>query len=133
MKNINLVDVDLKRDIQEISLFIQNYIDTTYLSQIREQITTHKRQCAKAPFAEVQLLEAIRPFVQEEARGKLSRIIKMITYSKTIEKMLPDYGIDQPFARTDGQSSEPNDYIHQAVIVLVLYKMIVWAEEYQGN
>ena len=129
MKNINLVDVDLKRDIQEISTFIQNYVDSTYLSQIRSQVRTHKRQTTESPFAEVQLLEAVLPFVEGETKSKLSSVIKMITYSKMIEKMLPDYGVENLFTRTNKEKGLANEYIHQAVVVLVLYKIIAWAEE----
>ncbi len=129
MSNINLVDLDLNRDIQEIVNYIQSYIDSTYLSQIRNQIKTHKRQCADLPFAEVQLLNALLPFVCEDAKEKFSKIIEMITYSKMIESMLPSYGIDNFFIRNSGEEKGANDYLHQAVVALVLYKVIIWAEE----
>lgn len=129
MRNINLVDLDLNRDIQEISNYIQSYIDSTYLSQIRNQIKTHKRQCANAPFPEVQLLNAMMPFVPEDARDKFSSMIEMITYSKMIENMLPSYGVKNSFTRSRDEKKAPNDYLHQAVVVLVLYKVIIWAEE----
>lgn len=129
MKDINLVDVDLKRDIQEISNYIQSYVDTTYLSQIRSQIKNHKRQCAEIPFPEVQLLNAMVPFVEENTRDRFLNIINMITYSKMIESMLPHYGIENFFGRTANTKKGPNDYIHQAVVALVLYRVIVWSEE----
>lgn len=131
MKNLNLVDVDLKRDIQEISNYIQSYVDATYLSQIRTQMRTYKRQCDQTPFVEVQLLESIIPFIKEENRDRFSNLIKMITYSKMIETMLPDYGIESFFRRTDNKKGLPNDYIHQATVALILYKVIVWAEEHE--
>lgn len=129
MRNINLVDIDLNRDIQEITSYIQSYIDSTYLSQIRNQIKTHKRESAQVPFPEVQLLNAMIPFVREDAKDKLSKIIEMITYSKMIENMLPNYGVEGANARSMGQEKGPKDYLHQAVVVLVLYKAIIWAEE----
>lgn len=133
MKEANLVDINLKRDIQEISSYIQSYIDTTYLSQIRNQIKTHKRQCEEIPFAEVQLLEAVVPFVEGEAKDKISKTIKMITYSKMIENMLPDYGVEEVFHRSHNQEKTANDYIHEIAVVLVLYKAIVWAEEHKHS
>lgn len=134
MANLNLVDVDLKRDIQEISKYVQSYIDSTYLSQMRNQIQTHKRQCRERPFAEVQLLEAVVPFVErEEAKDKIASIIKMITYSKMIENMLPQYGGKNIFRKEEGEENTPQDYIHQAVVILVLYKVIVWAEEHKED
>lgn len=133
MKDANLVDINLKRDIQEISNYIQGYIDTTYLSQIRSQIQTHKRQCEETPFAEVQLLEAIVPFVEGEAQDKLSKTIKMITYSKMIENMLPSYGVEKVFDRSDQLEKTPNDLIHEVALVLVLYKAIIWADQHKDS
>lgn len=129
MGNVNLVDVDLKRDIQEISTYIQGYVESTYLRQVRNQIQTHKRQCEEIPFAEVQLLEALVPFVEDtEAKDKVSKLIQMITYSKMIENMLPDYGGKEFYDRGSHTENTLNDYIHQGVVILVLYKIIVWAE-----
>lgn len=132
MKNINLVDVDLNRDIQEISNYIQSYIDSTYLSQVRHQVKTHKRQYAEVPFPEVQLLNALLPFVSEEIKEKFSNLTEMITYSKMIENMLPSYGVENLFVRDVQQEKGLKDYIQQAVVVLVLYKIIVWAEVSEG-
>lgn len=133
MRNINLVDVDLNRDIKEISNYIQSYIDSTYLSQIRNQINTHKRKYDDTPFPEVELLRAIVPFVQEESRDKFLAVIKMITYSKMVENMLPDFGVENVFLREEWDNKGVNDYIHQAVAALVLYKVIAWAEESDMN
>ena len=129
MNNINLVDVDLNRDIQEISNYIQSYIDATYLSQVRNQIKTRKKQYDEATFPEVQLLDALVPFVPEEFKGGFTNLIEMITYSKMIENMLPSYGVEKLFVRNEYEDKGPSDYIHQAVLVLVLYKVIVWAEK----
>lgn len=129
MRSINLVDVDLNRDIQEISRYIQSYVDSTYLSQIRDQVTTYKRESEETPFPEVQLLQAMVPFVPEGSRGQFSNVIKMITYSIMVENMLPTYGVESFFTRTGVKEKMPNDYIHEAIIALVLYKTIVWAEE----
>lgn len=133
MKNINLVDVDLNRDIQEISNYIQGYVDSTYLSQIRDQVKTYRSECDQTPFPEVQLLQAIIPFMQEKNRDKFEDAINMITYSKMIETMLPHYGIKDLFGRTTNEKKEPNEYIHQAVVVLVLYKVIIWSETSNNN
>lgn len=129
MGNINRVDLDLKRDIQEIASFIENYIDSTYLSKIRGQIQTQKRECRKMPLPEVQLLEAIVPFVEGEMRTKLTNMVKLITYSKMIEKMVAGYGGEELFTRTQNEKGLANDYIYQGVVVLVLYQVIIWAEE----
>lgn len=128
MGSENLVDVDLKRDIQEISSYIQTYVEATYLSQIRNQIKTRKGEYTQISFPEVDLLNAIVPFVQEESKNKLEHVITMITYSKMIETMLPHYGVEDFFGRTTNKQKELNDYIHQAAVVLVLYKVIVWSE-----
>lgn len=133
MGNINLVDVDLNRDIQEISKYIQSYVDTTYLSQIRNQVKDHKRQSAEIPCPEVQLLNAIVPFVAVESRGQFLDVIKMITYSKMVENMLPRYGVKNFLTRTDDESKGTNDYVQEAVVALVLYKAISWAEEFEND
>lgn len=129
MENINLVNVDLNRDIQEITNYIQKYIDSTYLNQIRNQVNTYKREYTKEPSPQIQLLNSIVPFVGEESKGKFSDVIKMITYAKMIENILPSYGVGTLFTREDGNEMTPNDYIQQAVIALILYQLISWAEE----
>lgn len=133
MSNLNLVEVDLNRDIQEISTYIQSYIDSTYLSQIRNQVKNHKRQSGQIHFPEVQLLSAMVPFVPEEARNQFSQVIKMISYSKMVENMLPSYGVENLFARTGSQDKELSDYIQEAIMAVVLYKAITWVEESEGE
>ena len=128
MDHINLVNVDFNRDIQEISNYIQSYVDATYLTQIRSEITSYKRKCTEVPFPEVQLLKAVIPCIGEESRDKFQGMVDMITHSKMIEKMLPSYGVEKLFTRTENETKEIGDYIHQAVVVLVLYKVIMWAE-----
>lgn len=133
MSNLNLVEVDLNRDIQEISTYIQGYIDKTYLSQIRNQVKSHQRQSGELHFPEVQLLNAMVPFVPEAARNQFSQMVKMISYSMRVQNMLPNYGVENLFTRTDNQDKKLNDYIREGVMALVLYKAITWAEESEGE
>ena len=133
MSNLNLVEVDLNRDIQEISTYIQGYIDKTYLSQIRNQVKSHQRQSGELHFPEVQLLNAMVPFVPEAARNQFSQMVKMISYSMRVQNMLPNYGVENLFTRTDSQDKKLNDYIREGVMALVLYKAITWAEESEGE
>ena len=127
----NIGGINLKRDIQEITTFIQAYVDTTYLSDIHNQINTYKRQCEKNPCKEVELLQAVVPFIEGENKDKFSSLIKMLTYSQMIQSMLPYYKQKTSFAREN--ESEAYDNMHQVILVLFLYKAILWAEQYKGT
>ena len=129
MENLNLVNVDLNRDIQKITKYIQDYIDSTYLEQIRKQVKTYKRQYTEEPSPQIQLLNSIIPFVGEESKDRFTQMIKMISYAKMIESMLPSYRSGTTYNRENNEVMTPNDYIQQAVVSLVLYQLITWAEE----
>lgn len=127
--------IDFKRDLQEITRFIEGYIDKTYLSQMHSQISTHKRQCEETPSKEIQLLKAFVPFVESENKDKFSNLIEMMTYSQMIQNMLPSYSDQLLFSRgEEGQEqNEASDYMQQAILALFLYKAILWAEKYKAT
>ncbi len=133
MKGETIGAIDLKRDLKEITTFIQDYVDTTYLSQIHDQINTYKRQCQEKPCKEAQLLKAIVPFVEEENKEQFSSLIDMITYSQMIQTMLPNYSHNPLFSRGENEKDNPNDFMHQAILALFLYKAIIWAEGYKES
>ena len=122
--------INLKRDLQEVTTFIQEYVDATYLSQIHSQINTYRRQCEETPCKEAQLLKAVVPFIEGENKDKFSNLIQMMTYSQMIQAMLPQYSGKGLFARSE-EEGEGNDYMHQAILALFLYKAIRWAEDYK--
>lgn len=132
MKTENIGGINLKRDLQEVTTFIQDYIDATYLSQIHSQINTYRRQCEETPCKEAQLLKAVVPFIEGENKEKFSNLIEIMTYSQMIKAMLPNYSGKGLFARGE-EESEAYDYMHQAILALFLYKAILWAEEYKGS
>ena len=133
LRKNNIVDLNFQRDLQEITSFIEGYIDSTYLSQIRNQIFTYKRQCEEAPCKESQLLEAIIPFIEDEYRDKLSNLIQLITYSQMIQKMLPESKSNVSLMRGEKDIDTKHDYMQQAILALFLYKAILWAEEYSNS
>lgn len=130
MSDKNIIDLNLKRDLQQITTMIQGYIDSTYLSQIRSQIHTYKRQCEELPCKESQLLQAIVPFMNDDAQDRFSNLIKLITYSQMIERMLPSYGIEPSLYRSSSEEKPKYDYMHQVILALFLYRTILWAEGY---
>jgi len=127
--------IDFKRDLQEITKFIEGYIDTTYLSQMHHQISRQKRECEETPSKEIQLLKAFVPFVESENKDKFSNLIEMMTYSQMIQAMLPSYNEQPLFSRgeEEQEQSGPSDYMQQAILALFLYKAILWAERYKGS
>lgn len=118
MNKKNLIDIDLNRDIQEISRYIQQYIDSTYFDQIRNQVTNYQRQLGKQPSPEIELLKSIIPFIKEEQQPRFEHIIKMVEHSKMIDGMLPM-----------NRGEDPNDYINRGITALILYQIITWAEK----
>ena len=132
MKIENIGGIDLKRDLQQVTTLIQEYVDTTYLSQIHKQINTYRKQCEEAPCKEAQLLRAVVPFIEDENKERFSNLIEMMTYSQMIQAMLPHYSSKGLFARGE-EESESDDYMHQAILALFLYKAIRWAEEYKES
>ncbi|NLI89261.1 MAG: hypothetical protein GX366_02475 [Epulopiscium sp.] len=131
MKNMDLIDIDLKRDAQAISNYIESYVESTYLKQIREQVQNYKEQYRQEPLMEVELLEAISPFIEkEESREKVSNLVKQITYSKMIETMLPNYKTAEVLYRKDeNKIYSLKDYFNLIILILILYRIIIWAEK----
>lgn len=131
MKNVDLIDIDLKRDIEAISNYIESYVESTYLNQIREQVQNYKEQYRQEPLMEVELLEAISPFIEkEESRNKVSHLLKQITYSKMIENMLPNYKTAEVlYKREEHKIYSLKDYLNLIILILILYRIIIWAEK----
>lgn len=83
-KNINditgmIMNKDyVRNDIIEITNIINKILNEKYVSKMNELVLKHKEKVINDPPKEVMLMEAIKPFLQKEARFDIDKIIEMI-------------------------------------------------------
>lgn len=77
----------IRKDIVEITNLFKNMVQEKYISKMNDFAIKHKENAIKNPTKEVILMEAIKPFLEKEARFNIDRMIEMINIINTAKSI----------------------------------------------
>ncbi|WP_053985799.1 hypothetical protein [Niameybacter massiliensis] len=109
--------INLERDINEITKLIKGYMTKTYIDELTREVSRCEDLCNNNRSKEVQLLEALTPFLPVEKRGLFEEVGKMLRYEQVADMILPKIAIPH---QHDGMRQDSNEQFMQEIIIKVL-------------
>lgn len=114
--------INLERDVNEITKLIKGYMTKTYINELTQEVFRCEELCSHNRSKEVQLLEALIPFLPMEKRGILEKVGQMLKYEQVADLILPK--ILTSYA-VPGMRQEGNEQLIQEIIIkALLFKLM---------
>lgn len=114
--------INLERDMNEIVKLIKGYMTKTYINELTQEVFRCEEVCSHNRSKEVQLLEALIPFLPVEKRGMLEKVGQMLKYEQVADLMLPK--ILMPHATPGMRQESSEQLIQEIVIKALLFKLM---------
>lgn len=114
--------INLERDMNELVKFIKGYMTKTYINDLTREVSKCEEICSHNQSREVQLIEALIPFLPIEKRGMLEKVGQMLRYEQVVDLMLPKILTSHSAA---GMRQENNEQLIQEIIIkALLFKLM---------
>ena len=114
--------INLDRDISEIMKLVKGYMTKTYINELTKEVFRCEEQCSHNRSKEVQLLEAMLPFLPVERRGLFEKAGQMLRYEQVADLMLPK--ILTSHSPTGMRSENNEQFIQEIIIKALLFKLM---------
>lgn len=109
--------INLERDVNEIAKLIKGYMTKTYINELTSEVFRCEEICSHNRSKEVQLLEALMPFIPAEKKMILEELGKMLRYEQVANMMLPKILTSY---NSTGMRQESNEVMIQEVVIKAL-------------
>lgn len=114
--------INLERDINEITKLIKGYMTKTYINELTQEVFRAEEACKHNRSKEVQLLEALIPFLPNEKRGLFEEVGKMLKYEQVANVMLPK--ILTSYSGKGMRQENNEQFMQEIVIKALLFKIM---------
>jgi len=86
----------MQKDMQEATALVMNLFQEKYFGKLNKAIERHHTNCMKKPSKEVQLLKSMKPFMPEDKKHQMDRIIDMMVLMDTAGLIKTDLNVQPP-------------------------------------